>query len=93
MKTDVMGMIDNLQESVRVVQERTTVAKRERRVGEPRQPDTAYTFFWKSRRKQVMEESPHLSGPLVSREVGRLWKSLGVEDRKVRHINEGSTVI
>lgn len=57
--------------------------KRKKRPNEPRQPDTAYTFFWKSRRKQVVAENPTLPAPLVSREVGRQWKALGQQDRHV----------
>jgi hypothetical protein len=57
--------------------------KRRKRPDEPRQPDTAYTFFWKSRRAQVVAANPRLSAPLVSREVGRQWKALADDDRQV----------
>ncbi|KAJ0389052.1 hypothetical protein ATCC90586_011430 [Pythium insidiosum] len=49
---------------------------------EPRQPDTAYTFFWKSVRPEVIVEQPELSAPMVSREVGRRWRALSREERQ-----------
>ncbi|GLD99288.1 hypothetical protein PINS_up008006 [Pythium insidiosum] len=50
--------------------------------GAPRQPDTAYTFFWKAVRPRVIAELPELSAPMVSREVGRRWRALTPDERQ-----------
>ncbi|KAG7396685.1 hypothetical protein PHYBOEH_001914 [Phytophthora boehmeriae] len=57
--------------------------KRKKKDNEPRQPDTAYICFWKSRRPEVVAANPTLAAPLVSKEVGRQWKALSDEDRQV----------
>ncbi|RLN57890.1 hypothetical protein BBJ29_005865 [Phytophthora kernoviae] len=57
--------------------------RRKKKDSEPRQPDTAYICFWKSRRREVVTANPTLAAPLVSKEVGRQWKALSDEDRQV----------
>ncbi|GMF26598.1 unnamed protein product [Phytophthora fragariaefolia] len=49
----------------------------------PRQPDTAYICFWKSRRPEVVAANPFLAAPLVSKEVGRQWRALSDDERQV----------
>lgn len=57
--------------------------KRKKNANEPRQPDTAYICFWKSRRLEVIAANPTMAAPLVSKEVGRQWKALSAADRQV----------
>ncbi|KAJ8566696.1 hypothetical protein ON010_g6423 [Phytophthora cinnamomi] len=57
--------------------------KRKKQSNEPRQPDTAYICFWKSRRPEVVAANPLLAAPLVSKEVGRQWRALSDDERQV----------
>ncbi|RLN96401.1 hypothetical protein BBJ28_00014466 [Nothophytophthora sp. Chile5] len=57
--------------------------KRKKQPNEPRQPDTAYICFWKSRRREVVAANPQLAAPLVSKEVGRQWRALADDERQV----------
>ncbi|TMW62421.1 hypothetical protein Poli38472_005039 [Pythium oligandrum] len=50
---------------------------------EPRQPDTAYTFYWKKVRPEVMAQFPDMTPAMVSKEVGRRWKALLEPERQV----------
>jgi formiminotetrahydrofolate cyclodeaminase len=55
--------------------------KRKKQPNEPRQPDTAYICFWKSRRPEVVATNPLLAAPLVSKEVGKQWRALSEDER------------
>ncbi|EEY66995.1 uncharacterized protein PITG_17485 [Phytophthora infestans T30-4] len=57
--------------------------KRKKQANEPRQPDTAYICFWKSRRPEVVAANPSLGAQLVSKEVARQWRALSDSERQV----------
>ncbi|ETM51342.1 hypothetical protein F442_05041 [Phytophthora nicotianae P10297] len=57
--------------------------KRKKKQNEPRQPDTSYICFWKSRRPEVVAANPLLDAQLVSKEVARQWRALPDSERKI----------
>lgn len=57
--------------------------KRKKSKNQPKQPDTAYICYWKSKRMELLSENPDMEPTLVSKEVGRHWKSLSEEERQV----------
>lgn len=57
--------------------------KRKKGRNEPKQPDTAYICFWKTKRLEVLDENPDMEASFVSKEVGRRWKCLPDEERQV----------
>ncbi|KAG7378743.1 hypothetical protein PHYPSEUDO_009719 [Phytophthora pseudosyringae] len=57
--------------------------KRKKQPNEPRQPDTAYICFWKSRRSEVVAANPLLEAQLVSKEMARQWRALSDSERRV----------
>ncbi|TDH67564.1 hypothetical protein CCR75_005353 [Bremia lactucae] len=57
--------------------------KRKKLPNQPRQPDTAYICFWKSRRPVVVAKNPSLDAQLVSKEVARQWRALSVLERQI----------
>uniref|UniRef100_K3WLW4 HMG box domain-containing protein n=1 Tax=Globisporangium ultimum (strain ATCC 200006 / CBS 805.95 / DAOM BR144) TaxID=431595 RepID=K3WLW4_GLOUD len=57
--------------------------KRKKSKNYPKQPDTAYICYWKSKRMELLSENPDMEPTLVSKEVGRHWKSLSEEERQI----------
>ncbi|KAG1708995.1 hypothetical protein DVH05_022626 [Phytophthora capsici] len=57
--------------------------KRKKQPNEPRQPDTAYICFWKSRRSDVVAANPSLDAQHVSKEMARLWRALSDSERQI----------
>lgn len=60
--------------------------KRKKSKNQPKQPDTAYICYWKSKRLELLSENPDMESTLVSKEVGRHWKALSEEERQVRFV-------
>lgn len=58
--------------------------KRKRSKNEPKQPDTAYICYWRSRRQELLREDPDMDPAVVSKTVGRQWKALSDDERQVR---------
>lgn len=58
--------------------------KRKKGKNEPKQPDTAYICYWRSKRLELLSENPGMESVTVSKEVGQQWKALSEEERQVR---------
>ncbi|KAL3667183.1 hypothetical protein V7S43_008118 [Phytophthora oleae] len=58
-------------------------SKRKKHPNEPRQPDTAYICFWKSRRSDVVAANPSLDAQHVSKEMSRQWRAMPDSERQL----------
>lgn len=64
----------------------TPPLKRKKSKNQPKRPDTAYICYWKSKRMELLSENPDMESTIVSKTVGRHWKSLSEEERQVRSV-------
>lgn len=49
--------------------------------GKPR-PLTAYNFYMKEKRKEILDKNPDMKAKEVMKEVGRLWKEASEEEKE-----------
>ncbi len=59
----------------------------------PKKPSGAYIFFCNDKRKEVKEKNPDFGVADIGRELGKMWKDVSDDDRKVPLSARLSTLI